>query len=254
MKNTIYQFILLLCLGLLATSCANESDNKSFVGGDGSNNGQGGSMARFALAGNYLYTVTNSDLTAYKIDNPEAPQKTSTTNVGINIETIFPYQDKLFIGSQTGMYIYSRLNPEVPSFISRYDHIQACDPVVAQGDLAYVTLRSGTDCRFGTNLLDVIDISNVASPTIIRSLPMLNPHGLGVDGNLLFVCEGEHGLKVFSLAEDARDPQLIQFIQDIKTYDVIPRNGLLIVTGEDGIFQYQYSQQDLTLTLLSQLL
>lgn len=249
MKN-IYSLFIFSCLLVCLFSCSEDSLNQSAAPGAG-DSGQGGSLARFTIAGNYLYTVSNQSLTSYDITST-TPQKLSETTIGNNIETIFPYQDKLFIGSQTGMYIYSRMNPAQPSFISLYEHIQSCDPVVAQGNYAYVTLRSGTDCRFGSNLLDVIDISNPVSPQIINSYQMLNPHGLGIDGNLLFVCEGANGLKVYD-ASDPENPTLIQFIEDFQAYDVIPRDGVLIITGADGIFQYQYSQENQSMTYLSQL-
>mgnify|MGYP005848750663 CR=1 FL=1 len=69
---------------------------------------------------------------------------------------------------------------------------------------------------------------------------MIKPHGLGIDNRKLFVSEGEFGLKIM----DAADPlniKLIDHIKDIKTFDVIPFNGVLMVTGESGINQYDYS-------------
>lgn len=251
MKIFTKLFIGLISLTLL-WACSSDSSEASspLNAGGNNNNGQGGSLARFAISDNHLYIVNTADLITYDISNPEIPSEQSSTKIGSDIETIFPYRDMLFIGSQTGMLIYDKSNPTNPSFVSRYDHVQSCDPVVVQGDYAYVTLRSGTDCRFGQNLLDVIDISNPANPQVVNSYGMLNPHGLGVDGDKLFVCEGEHGLKVFDLT-DPKNPQEIEFIENVKTYDVIPRRNVLIVTGDDGIFQYDYSGG--TLTLLSQL-
>ncbi len=69
---------------------------------------------------------------------------------------------------------------------------------------------------------------------------MIKPYGLGIDNGKLFVSEGEFGLKIM----DATDPlniKLIDHIKDIKTFDVIPFNGVLMVTGESGINQYDYS-------------
>lgn len=253
MKIFTKLFIAFISLSLLGACSSDSNDTASFIdasGNSNNNNGQGGSLARFAISDNHLYVVNTANLMAYDISNPEVPNFQSNIEIGTDIETIFPYNNMLFIGSQMGMLIYDKSNPSSPSFISRYDHVLSCDPVVVQGNYAYVTLRSGTDCRFGSNLLDVIDISNPASPQIVSSYAMLNPHGLGVDGDKLFVCEGEHGLKVFDLT-DPKNPQQIEFIENVKTYDVIPRRNVLIVTGEDGISQYDYSGG--TLTLLSQL-
>ena len=54
-------------------------------------NGVGGSMAAFALMGNRLYTVDNSNLKVFNTTNASAPQYVTNVNLGAwTIETIFP--------------------------------------------------------------------------------------------------------------------------------------------------------------------
>jgi hypothetical protein len=224
---------------LLLAGCGKDSTTAdAFVSAAGT----GGSMARFTIADNSLYTVSNSSLQVYDISRNTDPRPGAKLTLGFGVETIFPYRQNLFIGTQTGMYIYDIARPAAPQLLSQYQHIVSCDPVVVQGSTAYVTLRSGTTCRGNTsfNSLDVIDVSNLSSPKVLKSYPMKNPHGLGIDGNLLFVCEGDFGLKVL----DATDPlniKQIQFLEGVRTYDVIPRQNVLIVTGKDGIYQYSYA-------------
>ncbi|GAB3325897.1 hypothetical protein GCM10027299_24610 [Larkinella ripae] len=248
MKNNF----LSLLIGLAAlTGCSElgskDSANVSPSGGSGT----GGSMARFAVAGNYLYVVNHNSLLVYDVQKTADPNRLQKVPLDFGVETIFPYNNHLFIGTQTGMYIMNLDNPASPRQTALYRHIFSCDPVVAQGNYAYVTLRNGTACNTGPNRLEVVDISNLSNPVQVNSIDMINPHGLGIDGNLLFVSEGDAGLKVF----DATDPvklKLIKTFTDIRSYDVIPNRSVLIVTGKDGIFQYRYdaSQQ---LTLLSKL-
>lgn len=158
------------------------------------------------------------------------------------METLFLLGQNMFVGTTTGMLIYDVSDPVKPVLVSQYDHITACDPVVADGDYAYVTLRTGTRCANGQNLLEVIDISSITSPYLVKSYPMYNPHGLGIDGNLLFICDGAAGLKIF----DKSDPldiinKKIAHYPDFLTFDVIPMKGILMLVGEDGIYQYNYS-------------
>jgi hypothetical protein len=87
-----------------------------------------------------------------------------------------------------------------------------------------------------------LDISNPDNPVLIANYPMLSPHGLGVLGNMLFICEGDAGLRLFDIS-DENDIHLLAHITDIHAYDVIVRTGNAIVTGEDGIFQYTFSEQ-----------
>ena len=244
-----FSYFVIFCFVLLV-SCESKSE-----AGLSSGSGTGGSMARFTVAGNQLYIVTNTSLKTYDIansENPKTGQKTQLSLSGNGAETIFPYKNHLFIGTQTGMYIFNVENPEQPRQVSFYQHVVSCDPVVVQGNYAYVTLRGGTTCRNSlANSLDVVDISNLSLPKLVKSYPMTGPYGLGVDGNRLFVCEGSGGLKVFDNSNPL-DLKLIEEIKDVQTYDVIPKNKTLIVTGKDGIFQYSY-QDGKTLKLLSQM-
>ena len=202
---------------------------------------KGGSMARFILYNDYLYTVNESSLKLFNIKNASKPTPTVDINLGWGIETIFPYGENLFIGSMTGMHIFDNTNPSKPVHLSTYSHVTACDPVVVEGKFAYVTLRTEdsnglTRCARGVNTLDVVDVSNLRKPTLIQSYSMQNPHGLGIDKGDLFVCEGRHGLKRFD-AKDVMsiDKNLLAHLQGFDSYDVITNDNLLIMVGKDGL-------------------
>ncbi|MBM3420940.1 MAG: hypothetical protein FJY11_07385, partial [Bacteroidetes bacterium] len=176
------------------------------------------------------------------IEEADKMNVVDSVNVSRTMETLFKMEEKLFIGTTTGMLIFDLDNKTQPRQISSYDHITACDPVVVDGKYAYVTLRTGTRCTNGQNLLEVIDISSITNPYLVKSYPMFNPHGLGVDGNLLFVCDGKAGLKIY----DKTDPLAIITNQlahypDFDTFDVIPMDGILMLVGAGGIYQYNYS-------------
>jgi hypothetical protein len=113
--------------------------------------GVGGSMASFTIVADYLYAVSSQSLYCINIINPANPQQASVKTLGWGIETIYPFQNKLFIGSSTGMFIYDLANPANPSQQGRFSHATRCDPVIADGQYAYVTLRGGTTCNGFTN-------------------------------------------------------------------------------------------------------
>jgi len=233
----------ILILG--SQSCSEGSDDSSSA----SDTGQAGSTSQFTVVGNYMYIVDDQNLKVFDLINPENPVFFKTKNIGFDIETIFGHKDKLFIGSQWGMYIYDISNPASPSLVSEYSHIYSCDPVVANDSLAFVTLRSSSDCRIGgtANQLDVIDISDIYTPKLIDSYAMDSPIGLGIDSSFVFICD--EGIKVYDFS-DSRNLFVRDHVYGIETYDVIPYNDVLIVTGSDGLFQYDYSNID-SLVLLS---
>ncbi len=207
----------------------------------GNNTGIGGSMARFTINEQFLYTIDHSNMNVFNITDPENPTLDININIGWGIETIFPYRNNLFIGAQDGMHIYSLSTPSNPSYISTFSHVTSCDPVVVEGDYAYVTLRSGSECMGFTNQLDVLDIKDLTTPTLVKSYPMVNPHGLGISEDILFVCEGEFGLKIFN-AEDKEniDENMLAHFSDLHAYDVIPYGKNLIMIGRDGLYQYNF--------------
>jgi hypothetical protein len=202
--------------------------------------GMGGSMARFAVYDNYLYAATQSDLLVFALKEKQQPRQVSMINLGWGIETIFPYRDKLFIGSNTGMYIFDNTHPSKPERLATFQHVRACDPVVVENNKAYVTLRDGW-CGLAPNRLDVLDISTLTSPVLIKSYDMENPHGLSIKESKLMVCEGKFGLKSFD-AKDVYDIKLQQHIKDIDAYDVVQLDTrVLLMIGKDGLFQYDNS-------------
>ncbi|MDH3571113.1 MAG: hypothetical protein OER89_13170, partial [Gemmatimonadota bacterium] len=189
-----------------------------------------------------------------RIDDPVNPSLWSTVDVGWGIETIFPYGNYLFIGSTTGMFIYDNTDPENPTKLSAFAHVTSCDPVVAHGDYAYVTLRAGNLCGGGANQLDILDITDLTNPLLVESYGMQGPFGLGIDGATLFVCDGRAGLKVYDVT-DPMNIDLLAFETANETYDVILIPPLAIVVGPDGLHQYDYTDVATTgeLVLLSHL-
>jgi hypothetical protein len=156
------------------------------------------------------------------------------------IETIYPFKNKLFIGSQSGMFIYSLNNPDKPVEEGQFNHVRACDPVIADDNYAYVTLRSGSVCAGFNNELDILNLNNLSNPTLLKVYSLTNPHGLSKDGNTLFICDGRDGLKVYN-ASNVSDLKLIKKIDGVETFDVITLGGIALVVAKDGLYQYDYT-------------
>jgi hypothetical protein len=213
------------------------------AGSSGNTYGVGGSMARFITYDDYLYVLESTyKLKSIDLSDADHPTVINEQYLWGNIETIFIAGEYMYVGSSNGMHILSLEEPSVPILLSTYQHITSCDPVVVDGDRAYVTLRAGNFCGGTQNLLEVIDIADKHAPERMVSYGMTEPYGLGIDGNTLFVCEGEHGLNVY----DATDPyritsnKIAQFSQ-IHAHDVIPLSSFLFMIGDDGFYIYDYS-------------
>lgn len=202
--------------------------------------GKAGSMTRFMIYQNHFYAINSwSSMRIYDISNGKTNLINENVELGRQIETLFTLGSNLFVGAQSGMYIYDISNPTQPNYISEFNHATACDPVVAYGNFAYVTLRGGNNCGGWNNQLDIIDITNINQPELKETIALNEPYGLGIDGfrNILFVCDGVDGVKVF----DYTNSPVLSFVKNLsvtKPYDVIPLLGNLIVSAEDGIYQF----------------
>ena len=217
--------------------------NASPAAGGGSTFGVGGSMARFGLYNDYLYAVDNSTLYMFDVKNPESPSDIGTQSVGWNVETMFITDGHMFFGTQTGMLIYSLEVATVPNYIGQFRHVTGSDPVVVADGFAYVTLRGGNTCGSNVNRLDVLKLSaDYREIDLLESYPLHGPYGIGIDDQILFVCDGDAGLKVYDVTDKLHiDDHQIASFPNINTYDVIPVNGYLFMIGDDGFYQYDYS-------------
>ncbi len=205
--------------------------------------GIGGSMTRFGLYGDILYAVDDYKLNIFSLNDPSEPVLYSDFYAGWNIETMYLLNDKMFLGTQNGMRIYDISNPLSPMYISNFWHVTTCDPVVVKDNLAYVTLRGGSSCwNSFINELNVVSLEDIENPVLLKRYPMTNPHGLGIDGETLFLCDGDAGLKIYDINDPlAIDENQIAIFANINAFDVIPINGVLLMIGEDGFYQYDYT-------------
>ena len=203
--------------------------------------GKSGSLARFAILDKSLYTVDEQSLRLFDLRNPASPVAGPTLPLQFGVETIFPQDHYLFLGTQRGMYIFDVATPAAPRQVSYYQHVVSCDPVVVDGHYAYVTLRSGRTCGGGNTVIPVIDLTNPSQPQFARSYPMTGPQGLGAENNRLYVCD--NGLKTFDTSHAPALTALQQF--DTPVTDVIPNGDYLLAIGPAGLYQYRASGTNL---------
>lgn len=237
MKQTffIYLFVLLLlgCDKMAADSAAYNPSS-----------GTGGSMARFTIVGNYLYTVDKSDLKVFDIADPSNPVFKQTVPVGFAIETIYPFGDKLFIGSTSMVHIFSIANPAQPQKLSEAISptvLRRCDPVVAKQNVAYATLRTNGVCGGTNSILAVYDITDIKSPVQRNAISVSEPYGLGYSGNVLYVCDKVSGLLVYDISKPY-EPTLIKNVDDGDYIDVIPFGNVLVCWVTNGMLLYNITE------------
>lgn len=231
MKKIIYCILSIVVIG-----CTN--GDTALSQGDG----QGGSMAIFALKGNYLYCVDDMKLNVFSLINNQQPSKVNEISIGFNIETLFSFDNNLYVGSQRGMYIYSLTNPETPLLLGQAQHFTACDPVVANATHSFVTLSTTRICGNNINLLQVYNTTNPSTPIKIHERTLANPKGLALFNNFLVVCDDD--LKFFDITNPT-NPVLVKAITK-NCFDVIIRGNDLYAVGTNGVYRYLLDNANIT--------
>lgn len=232
-------FILPIAILLLFVACSKFADKDATA----NNNGKSGSITTFAIVGEFLYALNNPNMVVYSLTDKDHPRKVNSIVVGQNVETVFSYLNKLYIGASDGIYIVDISNPQLPIVQGRAMHFLGCDPVVVKGEYAYSTVRTGRTCNGNTawsSMLMVYNVSNAQNPYLLYSINMQEPKGLGYDGNYLFVCDGNNGILVYDISQP-EFPQQINHIQNLNAYDLITNNGVLIVSATDSYQFYSYA-------------
>ncbi|MGZ5287277.1 MAG: LVIVD repeat-containing protein [Flavisolibacter sp.] len=229
---------------VILMGCEKASESAAFVGGTG----QGGSMARFTIMGDYLYTVDKENLKVFDITNAALPVFKRSVPVGFEIETIFPFKDKLFIGSTSMVHIFSIADPANPQKLSEAispEVMRRCDPVVAKDSVAFATLRTNSECGGTQSILAVYDIKNVLHPVQRGTAFMLEPYGLGYSDNTLYVCDGIEGLVIFDISNPFSPNRVgaLASSANSRYIDVIPYGDILVCWVSDGMVLYNITDK-----------
>jgi hypothetical protein len=200
-----------------------------------------GSTARFNILNSFLYTVGATSLTTFDISQPSRPSFTSSVQIDPHVETIYTLKNRLFIGTNNGMYMFDvQTAPATPKLAGEFTHLRACDPVIADDNYAYVTLNDASACMGSLNQLQIVDIHDLGNSFLVTSYQLVHPEGLSKDGDNLFICDGTDGLKIFNVA-DVKNIHLVKQLKNADVHDIVTENGLAIVVAADGIYQYDYA-------------
>ncbi len=206
-----------------------------------------GTVNRITTSNNYVYVVSNNNMIIVEDgENGLESNAIRIENIKEEMETVFPYQDNLFVGSKTSMSIFTISNGNNPVELYEFEHATSCDPVLPYKDVAYVTLRTAdfSECPGNINALLAIDINNLSQPVQVMEKQMASPYGMSVINNHLYVGNGENGLSIFDVT-NPQSPILVHSLPEITAFDIIadPSNSdYILIAGNDGMQQYKVNE------------
>ncbi len=224
--------IFFILLTLLALACS--KDSAALEAG-----GKSGSITRFAVHNGYMYTLNPNEVLTYSLQNPDQPVLVNRLATEYGLETIIVYDNSIYLGSRTALYILDISNPAAPDILSKTDREDAffggCDPVVVKGQYAYSTVKIIQNICGNVaaeSALIVYDVSNPTAPINVGIYPLNMPNGLGYSGEYLFICdEGADRLEIFDISNPLSLSPLSGFSVAINDpYDLIIDGGKMIVS------------------------
>jgi len=202
MKRLLILFLSTLTLLVACTKNMSEMTN--------STNGKSGSVTRFAVHNGFMYALDQNRVMVYELSDPANPNLISQVPTDYGLETITVYNETIYVGSTSALYILNIDNPSAPFVVGKSDRDAlrgGCDPVVVKDHYAYSTVKIITNiCGeiSAVSQLLVYDVSNQAQPFVIGSYEMDIPNGLGYKDNFLFVCdEGSDKVEIFDITNPA---------------------------------------------------
>ncbi|MEZ4985795.1 MAG: hypothetical protein R2795_12305 [Saprospiraceae bacterium] len=232
--------LLSLTILVLFAGCASDASVSEVA-----TNGQSGSITRFVVYGDYMYTLNPNEVQTWSIANEDKPQLLHTLATDYGLETIIIYDETIYIGSRTALYILDISQPATPVLLSQTDRdaffFGGCDPVVVKDNYAYSTIKIIENVCGSFNSISALltyDVTDKTNPVVTNEQFLDIPNGLGVQGDYLFVCdEGMDQIVVFDITDPA-NPQPTEYnVPLTDPVDVIARNGELIVSTKTD-FQF----------------
>lgn len=239
-----------MALSLVACSDIQDLGTRSESAADTGTEVLSGSYANMLTVNSRLYALTSESISTFDVTDGANPRLINKQDVGFAIESIYHVDGVLFIGSREALHIYTIDAAGIPvresqtQYAAFADDVVPCDPVVAKNDFAYVTLSTTENGPCASerqiNELRIYDVKDLNRPALVSTTEMIEPKGLGLDGNYLFVAESNNGIKVFDVS-NKQAPELLTHIDGFRAYDLIPTGDILMVVGPSKITQFDYT-------------
>jgi len=231
--------IIFLITVILFAACG-----KNDVSTVGDATGKNGSITRFAIKDNLMYAIDINYLRVFDISDGDNPVLVQSMEVAYGIETIFIYENYIYLGAVDGVYVIDINNPISPHQLQKIEHHITCDPVVVQNNYAYSTQRvttTGCGNHWFQSALAVYDVSDINNSVLKKEITMGEPYGLAVEGSWLFVCDAVNGgILVFDITDPA-DPVEKSTANVIEPRDIILNYPYMLVATNTSFELYNYS-------------
>lgn len=199
-----YAFVTREDVGLSVMNITNPA-MPSLVTTNNIGNGATGWAAYLQIVGNIAFIANwERGMTAVNIANPAAPVALSSlalTNAAVlYIEGNYAYVGLEDDNALGGLAIVNIADPTRMTLVSTLATGGAAGGVAKVGNYVYLTHR---ELETGFTGLKVIDVSNLSSPRVVKTLNRTSMEEIKIVGNTAFITAGTQGLEIFDVSNPA---------------------------------------------------
>ncbi|MEO6191261.1 MAG: hypothetical protein ABIO44_13865 [Saprospiraceae bacterium] len=213
---------------LILLTCLFNFISCSFDEGGVNSDATPGSLNRFVISGQYMYTLDIDHLNIFDITDQENPVLRRTIEIKDDLQTLTVYQGSLYIGAGAGLYIININNPLTASVNASIAHWVSKDPVVVSGKYLYSTTRNNW-----SGALTIYEDLGSDQFNELNRIILEQPYGLGISGDYLFVCEDINGILVYDISKRDKPIKVQTYTSIISPRDVIILNDIMFCSAKN---------------------
>lgn len=200
--------------------------------------------------GSILYEVDAGSITTYDYSDSASPEIVQRLVFNFEVQYANLSIDHIIVMSDENLHVLEIGPLGIPVMTMVVSHqsferrLTICDQLLFDQDILYVSPSESSPISTcfpaSDNTLRLYVVDALESPRLVDTKLLTAPGKMLIDGVLLFVADGNGGVRVYDRTNPA-DIKEINHIAEQIAVDIALRDNLLTVLGKDDVRVYNYS-------------
>lgn len=187
------------------------------------------SISDIESSGDFIYVASGDGVVILDVADPAHPLARGLLPDSRRADTVGAGGGLAVVGVVGGVLIVDISNPDAPQSVGSYE---------TTGDPTHLSVVNQAACIAEGNTLEILDLSNPSEPLLVSSTEMdTEIESLTVDGNRLYICLDELGLRILDLFDPGRPTEVGSISAEGSAWDLVISESIAFVA--DGRFGLQ---------------
>lgn len=205
-------------------------------------------QSKFSISDNYLYFIKDEILQIRTFSSGGVPQANAQMDEFGQIQSVLAYDNYLVLSGDRGLFVLDNRVRSAPRLIENFRSYTTCSPTFFMGNFGYIGVRTGACGRYTSNRGIFVHNFSEPEPVLWQILAADNPYDIEIVGQQVLIADGANGILIHRTESSTAEGVIMQadqFIeQDAFQLTAIPGSSIVVVVGESGIHQYDFSQPE----------